>query len=148
MKTNQVHLEEEDQIDHQEMEREKVLVLKGRKVSSKKMIQESLALETNQVHLEEEDQIDHQEMEREKVLVLKERKVSLNEINQNQLAIQITHNTLEKNHQKILQKTVKKKALVLKGEKNLKVEATDPKVLSLKNIAKNIAKKELKSKTF
>ena len=135
---------EEDQIDHQEMEREKVLVLKGRKVSSKKMIQESLALETNQVHLEEEDQIDHQEMEREKVLVLKERKVSSKKINQNQLAIQITQNTLEKNHQKILQKIVKKKALVLKGEKNLKVEATDLKVLPLKNIAK----KELKSKTF
>ena len=38
----------------------------------------------------------------------------------------------------------KKKALVLKGEKNLKVEATDLKVLPLKNIAK----KELKSKTF
>jgi len=34
--------------------------------------------------------------------------------------------------------------LVLKGEKNLKVEATDLKVLPLKNIAK----KELKSKTF
>jgi len=39
---------------------------------------------------------------------------------------------------------VKKKALVLKGEKNLKVEATDLKVLSLKNITE----KELKSKTF
>ena len=83
-------------------------------------------------------------MEREKVLVLKERKVSSKKINQNQLAIQITRNTLEKNHQKILQKTVKKKSLVLKGEKNLKVEATDLKVLPLKNIAK----KELKSKTF
>jgi hypothetical protein len=77
-------------------------------------------------------------------LVLKGRKVSSKKINQNQLAIQITQNTLEKNHQKILQKTVKKKALVLKGEKNLKVEATDLKVLPLKNIAK----KELKSKTF
>jgi hypothetical protein len=120
------------------------LVLKGRKVSSKRMIQESLALETNQVHLEEEDQIDHQEMEREKVLVLKGRKVSSKRINQNQLAIQITQNILEKNHQKILQKTVKKKTLVLKGEKNLKVEATDLKVLPLKNIAK----KELRSKTF
>jgi len=137
-------LEGKDQIGHQEMEREKALVLKGRKVSSKKMIQESLALETNQVHLEEEDQIDHQEMEEEKALVLKGRKVSSKKINQNQLAIQITQNTLEKNHQKIIQKTVKKKALVLKGEKNLKVEATDLKVLSLKNIAK----KELKSKTF
>jgi len=31
LETNQVHLEEEDQIDHQEMEREKVLVLKGEK---------------------------------------------------------------------------------------------------------------------
>ena len=91
-----------------------------------------------------EDQIDHQETEREKVLVLKARKVSSKKINQNQLAIQITQNTLEKNHQKIFQKTVKKKALVLKGEKNLKVEATDLKVLPLKNIAK----KELKSKTF
>jgi hypothetical protein len=94
--------------------------------------------------LEEEDQIDHQEMEREKVLVLKGRKVSSKRINQNQLAIQITQNILEKNHQKILQKTVKKKTLVLKGEKNLKVEATDLKVLPLKNIAK----KELRSKTF
>jgi hypothetical protein len=83
-------------------------------------------------------------MEREKVLVLKGRKVSSKRINQNQLAIQITQNILEKNHQKILQKTVKKKTLVLKGEKNLKVEATDLKVLPLKNIAK----KELKSKTF
>jgi hypothetical protein len=83
-------------------------------------------------------------MEREKVLVLKGRKVSSKKINQNQLAIQITQNTLKKNHQKFLQKTVKKKALVLKGEKNLKVEETDLKVLSLKNIVK----KELKSKTF
>ena len=100
------------------------------------MIQESLALETNQVHLEEEDQIDHQEMEREKVLVSKGRKVFSKRMIQNQLAIQITQNILEKNHQKILRKTVKKKTLVLKGEKNLKVEATDLKVLPLKNIAK------------
>ena len=94
--------------------------------------------------MEEEDQIEHQEMEREKILVLKGRKVFSKKINQNQLAIQITQNTLEKNHQKILQQIVKKKALVLKGEKNLKVEATDLKVLPLKNIAK----KELRSKTF
>jgi len=39
---------------------------------------------------------------------------------------------------------VKKKALVLKGEKNLKAEVTDLKVLLLKNIAK----KELKSRLF
>jgi len=41
-------------------------------------------------------------------------------------------------------KDSEKKTLVLKGEKNLKVEATDLKVLPLKNIAK----KELRSKTF
>jgi len=101
-------------------------------------------LEINKVHVEGEDQIDHKEMEREKVLVLKGRKVSSKKINQNQLAIQITQNTLEKNHQKILQRKVKKKVLVLKAEKNLKVEATDLKVLPLKNITE----KELKSKTF
>jgi hypothetical protein len=39
---------------------------------------------------------------------------------------------------------VKKKALVLKGKKNLKVEATDLKILPLRNITE----KELKSKTF
>ncbi len=49
---NQNHLEEEDQIDHQEMEREKVLVLKGRKVSSKKINQNQLAIQITQNTLE------------------------------------------------------------------------------------------------
>ena len=94
--------------------------------------------------MEEEDQIDYQEDGERKSFGFKRKKSFLKKINQNQLAIQIIQNTLEKNHQKILHQEVKKKALVLKGEKNLKVEATDLKVLNLKNIAK----KELKSKTF
>jgi len=52
LETNQVKLEEEDQIDHQEMEREKVLVLKGRKVSSKKINQNQLAIQITQNTLE------------------------------------------------------------------------------------------------
>ena len=58
METNQVkvHLEEEDQIDHQEMEREKVLVLKGRKVSSKKINQNQLAIQITQNTLEKNHQ--------------------------------------------------------------------------------------------
>ena len=56
LETNQVHLEEEDQIDHQEMEREKVLVLKGRKVSSKKINQNQLAIQITQNTLEKNHQ--------------------------------------------------------------------------------------------
>ena len=56
METNQVHLGEEDQIDHQEMEREKVLVLKGRKVSSKKINQNQLAIQITQNTLEKNHQ--------------------------------------------------------------------------------------------
>ena len=127
-------MEEEDQIDHQEMEREKVLVLKGRKVSSKKMIQESLALETNQVHLEEEDQIDHQEMEREKVLVLKGRKDKSKPTGYT--------NNPKYFGKKPLEDFFKRQSLVLKVEKNLK------KMTSKVLLLKNITEKELKSKTF
>ena len=60
LETNQVHLEEEkeeeDQIDHQEMEREKVLVLKGRKVFSKKINQNQLAIQITQNTLEKNHQ--------------------------------------------------------------------------------------------
>ena len=63
---------------------------------------------------------------------------------QNQMVLQIIQSILEENFQKVHLQIQKKKALVLKEEKNLKVEATDLKVLPLKNIAK----KELKSKTF
>ena len=52
LETSQVHLEEEDQIDHQEMEREKALVLKERKVSSKKINQNQLAIQITQNSLE------------------------------------------------------------------------------------------------
>ena len=48
METNQVHLEEEDQIDHQEMEREKVLVLEERKISLKKINQNQQAIQITQ----------------------------------------------------------------------------------------------------
>ena len=109
------------------------------------MIQEDLALETNQDHLQKEDQTDHQEMEIKKALVLKGRKVSLKKMILGQLVLQITQNILDKNHQKALQITKEReKALVLRGRKNLKAEATDLKVLHLKNIVK----KELRFKTF
>ena len=83
-------------------------------------------------------------MEKKKVLALRGRKVSSKKMIQNQLVSQITQNTLEKNHQKIIQMKKRKKVLVLRRRKNLKVEAADLKILSLKNIVK----KELKFKTF
>ena len=140
-------LAKEDLKDHQEMEKEKALAIK-----------ENLVLEINQNLLVKEDPKDHQEMEKEKTLATKENLVL--EINQNllvkedlilqkkttlnQLALQIIQNTLEKKHLKVHQEMERKKALALVERRSLKVEVTDLKILPLKNIAK----KELKSKTF
>ena len=122
-----------DQIDLQEMERKKVLVLKGNQVS-----------EINLNLLVKIDQIDLQEMERKKVLVLKGNQVLLKKKRQNQLDLQTTQSTLEKNRQKIFLLVMKKKALDLRVRKNLKVEIADLKTLALKNTVK----KELNLKIF
>ena len=74
LETSHVHLQKEDQIGHQEMERKKVLVLKGRKVSSKKVIQSQLALQITQNTSEKNHQEILQMKERKKFLVLRERK--------------------------------------------------------------------------
>ena len=115
----------EDQIDHQEMERKKVLALK-----------ENLISEINQNLLAKEDQIDHQEMVRKKVLALKENLILLKKIIQDQLVLQIIQNTLEKKHLKIHQIVKTKETLDLKGKRNLKVELIDLKALHLKDTVK------------
>ena len=101
-----ISLAMEDLIDHQEMERKKVLVIK-----------ENLVLEINQNLLVKEDLIDHQEMERKKVLVIKENLVL--EINQNLLVKEdlIDHQEMER--KKVL---VIKENLVLEINQNLLVK--------------------------
>ena len=56
------------------MEREKVLVLKERKVSSKKIIQNQLAIQITQNTLEKNHQKIFQKTEKKKVLALKGKK--------------------------------------------------------------------------
>ena len=74
METNQVHLEEEDRIDQQEMEREKALVLKGRKVSSKKINQNQLAIQITQNTLEKKPSEDSSKDSEKKSFGFKGRK--------------------------------------------------------------------------
>ena len=72
---NQNHLQEEDQIDHQEIEMKKDLVLKERKISlKKKMSQNLLVSQITQNTLEKSHQKSHQAMKKKKAKVLKERK--------------------------------------------------------------------------
>jgi hypothetical protein len=122
LETSQNPMAKVDQASHQEMERKKVLVLKGNQ-----------ALETS-----------HQEMERKKVLVLKGNQVLLKKINQNQMVLQTIQSILKENPQKIHLQTQRNKVLALKERKNLKAEITDLKTLALKNTVK----KELDSKIF
>ena len=63
-----------DQINYQDKERKKVLVLKENLVFQKKITQNHLALQTIPSILEENHQKIHLQTQRKKVLILKERK--------------------------------------------------------------------------
>ena len=120
-----------DQIDHQEMERKKVLVLKENQV---------LEINLNLLERRSEDL----KRWRKKSFGFKGKSSFTKKKNQNQLVLQITQSILEKNLQKIILQKMKKKALDLRVRKNLKVEIVDLKTLALKNTVK----KELNLKIF
>jgi len=111
------------------------LVLKGRKVSSKKINQNQLAIQITQNTLKKNHQRILQKTVKKKNLTLqKERKSFLKEMMLEHFLIPITQNISVKNEQIIHQEMVKEKNLILKrARKNLKIEA-DPSLLSLKNI--------------